>query len=388
MKFITGLSAFWVIVLCLSFFSPSVGAMLPSVGQSASDLPSFYKKQREILWPAPSTQSVPVTASFTVPFGTTRGGILILNTAGVAQPSVQRVIVPTVSATVSFQGVSTRVLNDQNTTTTLDIPVNDQFGTYYSRFRLELAQPTALYGIDFVFDSLSAIPEYIDIVADPNTTNERVVENRSMFDTGLRFPETTVSVLEITLQHTQPLRLAELQPISSSVVESTEEIRFLAQPNAQYTMYYDRAELAPPPPVVEVGNLFARPAEVILSAAAEQPNKQFVSGDSDLDGTTDEHDNCPSLSNPDQQDENQNGRGDACEDFDADQVLNSVDNCPENPNYDQVDADGDRVGDACDDLESRLTEQYPWLPWAALGFTAVMIAALFATALKSSTWKS
>jgi hypothetical protein len=48
-------------------------------------------------------------------------------------------------------------------------------------------------------------------------------------------------------------------------------------------------------------------------------------------------DNCPFDANPEQEDADLDGAGDAC------------DNCPDTPNWDQWDVDGDGIGDACDD---------------------------------------
>ncbi|PIE20091.1 MAG: thrombospondin [Proteobacteria bacterium] len=77
--------------------------------------------------------------------------------------------------------------------------------------------------------------------------------------------------------------------------------------------------------------------------------------DADADGVGDACDNCLSTPNVEQQDLDGDGVGDGCDDDrDGDEVPNTSDNCPNvpNPGVDggpQPNLDGDRYGDACDD---------------------------------------
>jgi hypothetical protein len=70
--------------------------------------------------------------------------------------------------------------------------------------------------------------------------------------------------------------------------------------------------------------------------------------DDDNDGVLDSPDNCDLAPNPDQEDFNLDGQGDACGDADADGVIDAADNCRADANSDQGDADGDGAGNACD----------------------------------------
>lgn len=71
--------------------------------------------------------------------------------------------------------------------------------------------------------------------------------------------------------------------------------------------------------------------------------------EADTDGVFDAADNCPRAANPDQVDQDNDGRGDACDDDrDGDGLLDVEDNCVTVVNPDQADADGDGQGDACD----------------------------------------
>lgn len=67
-----------------------------------------------------------------------------------------------------------------------------------------------------------------------------------------------------------------------------------------------------------------------------------------IDNLSVDLDNCPHVDNPEQQDLDEDGLGDACDlDLDGDGVPNQEDNCPDIENQDQADADGDGFGDRC-----------------------------------------
>lgn len=84
--------------------------------------------------------------------------------------------------------------------------------------------------------------------------------------------------------------------------------------------------------------------------------------DWDGDGVANDQDNCPCVSNPNQQDSDGDGVGDACdnckntpnpgqEDFDEDGVGDVCDNCVKKYNPDQLDSDHDGLGDSCDNCK-------------------------------------
>lgn len=92
--------------------------------------------------------------------------------------------------------------------------------------------------------------------------------------------------------------------------------------------------------------------------------------DSDEDGTIDDNDNCRMTPNPDQLDENSNGIGDVCEegdyDYDSDGVVDNDDTCPTVPNMDQDLYPQNGKDDACDYrivpiLNSGFGVDYHWI---------------------------
>lgn len=81
--------------------------------------------------------------------------------------------------------------------------------------------------------------------------------------------------------------------------------------------------------------------------------------DDDGDGIPNDSDNCPNTVNPDQQDTDSDGIGDACaSDTDNDGVADFEDNCPDTPNPDQNDSDGDAIGGACDTVNNDGEDAY------------------------------
>ncbi|MCB0320117.1 MAG: thrombospondin type 3 repeat-containing protein, partial [Bdellovibrionales bacterium] len=71
--------------------------------------------------------------------------------------------------------------------------------------------------------------------------------------------------------------------------------------------------------------------------------------DSDGDGVGNACDNCQPIYNPYQEDADGNGKGDICEaDDDGDGIINERDNCPNSYNPDDTDSDEDGIGDFCD----------------------------------------
>ena len=95
----------------------------------------------------------------------------------------------------------------------------------------------------------------------------------------------------------------------------------------------------------------ATPAlDVLMGSTAVPSVCNVLVVDSDGDGVPDSSDNCPSVFNDGQEDNDEDGAGDVCDDDDDNDTVNDDDdNCPLVANEEQADNDLDDIGDVCDD---------------------------------------
>lgn len=278
-------------------------------------------------------------------------------------------------------GINRMVDNNVVTFAEFNLPDNAQGKVQITLSSLKSITSSSLTTL---LDNNVALPNSIEIRAEVAGQNRIVVANKRMSQQTIYFPKTNSNVWTITFTFGQPLRISELRLQQDSAVKTnTRALRFLSQPGHSYRIYFDpdRAERAP---VGEAGNLSFSKDVLIIPAVLSQNNPNYIIADVDNDGVPDILDNCISVANLDQLDINNNGRGDVCDDFDQDGISNFKDNCPDNPNRDQKDIDSDGIGDVCDGEESRITEKYPWIPWAGIGFAAVILIILFVLMAKST----
>lgn len=306
-------------------------------------------------------------------------------TAGNFEPYVltQKILETPVSIRTNPYTNGASRMNDGNVQTYADFPLPDT-AQGITRITLSSATPIVSSALVALLDDNVALPTSVEIRAVVDGAERIVVASRPMDQQTVRFPKTTSSSWTVTFTFSQPLRISELRLRQDGATRSNvRAIRFLAQPTHAYRIYVDPDRTAAAP-VKEAGNLASATDVLKISAIALQHNPNYIIADTDGDGVPDIRDNCVSLPNADQKDVNGNGRGDACDDFDQDGIINAKDNCINVPNRDQRDTDGDGIGDACDTEESRITERYAWIPWAGMGFAALVLIVLLVLMMRSA----
>lgn len=375
---------FLVTTIALFSFAFSVSAQTP-VESSVQKITSAFQKYKDISAPAikvPTVAEVPFANDFS-----NRFDFAVLDTeSNMPQPYLfmESLHAARTSMLVSVQGGGTggneMLDGDTRTFTEFALP---QSGQGQTRLVLTSAKPMTLSGMTFLLDQYVALPTSIEIRANTEHGEKIVLARSQMYSSSLSFPKTTAKEWTVSFIYGQMLRITEivLNDETAGMV-SSRMLRFLAQPKHNYRIYFD-ADRSVPMHVGEAGNLISNIGVLRLADALTQANTGYVLADTDSDGMPDLHDNCVSTANADQMDVDGNGRGDACDDFDKDGIINSVDNCPNDPNYNQADIDGDKIGDVCDKDESRITEKYPWLPMAGIGFAGVVLVVLFSVTARS-----
>lgn len=244
------------------------------------------------------------------------------------------------------------------------------------------AKPITSSSLTVLLDANVALPTSIAIKAVVGGDYQTVLAPTRMTGTRVVFPKTTSDNWLVTFTYAQPLRISELKLQQSNAQQSSvSTLRFLAQPGGAYLVYLD-ADRPVNRPITEAGDLGGATSVLNTGAITPIANPLYAPADTDGDGVTNVLDNCVSTANANQTDIDANGRGDACDDFDQDKIINALDNCPDNPNRDQRDTDGDSIGDVCDGEESRITEQYPWLPWVGIGLAALVLLTLLGAMLR------
>lgn len=365
-----------VLLLCLSSVAHAQSPIWKTAVSRAVSPYRLYKDIAGIDINVPTVIEVPLTEPFIE-----HTDVAIANhTTRSFQPYFlkREVVINEVPLTMQTdRGEEARRMNDGDSRTYMSFELPENTSGRVS-ILIASARPVTSSALTLLLPQNVALPNTVEIRAGIGNSNALVVARRTMDQQTINFPETTADSWRVTLDFGQPLRIGELRLHQDNATRTTmRAVRFLAHPGHTYRLYYDPDHVPESPATGEAGNLASASDVLVLPTPPSNENPDYRIADSDADGVSDIRDNCISVVNPDQTDINGNGRGDSCDDFDQDQQINAEDNCPDNPNRHQEDRDSDGIGDVCDDQESRITEQYSWLPWVGIGVAALVIATLF-----------
>ncbi len=285
------------------------------------------------------------------------------------------------SRTVSSNSRNMYNLYDNNYNTSERFEVNEQ-GESVTTFNLDYSKPISTYMLKLSLANNASWPRKVTIKYIDENGEEKIALNGLPYNSLLVFPEVTSSKYIVTFVHSQPLVITELDMDSNANASFNLKLRFLAKPGSNYLLY-SHSDVYVPITHTEMPNLSDDDNIYKYSGSlALKTNSYFIPNDVDADKIPDTSDNCVSVSNTEQIDTDNNGRGDSCDDFDKDGVLNYTDNCQSDPNASQSDIDRDGLGDVCDKVESRIAERYKWLPWLGIVVGIIVIGGLGAIVVR------
>jgi hypothetical protein len=265
-------------------------------------------------------------------------------------------------------------LFDGNLSTKKDFYLN---GTAQNSINLNVnfASPIKTNLFTLSLDRNVSLPDYVTLKALVGMEWVTVLNKVKPSGYAISFPETTATMWIITVDFSQSIRITDISFTSFQSYSEKINVRFLAQPNSNYTIYANPDSSPIWYSVNDTAHLQTNKYKVIgLMNLSHNP--LFTEPDADTDGVIDTIDNCIININSDQRDEDGNGVGDVCDDYDNDKIPNYIDNCPNLPNYYQTDTDADKIGDECDPDESRITEKYPIVVWFGLAISSLIFLSL------------
>jgi hypothetical protein len=366
-------------------FTANAQGAVQSTTSSATNAYRFYKDVDNISIKVPTVVVVPFADEFIERFDF----VVLDKQTNSFEPYFFKQEISTIENTVSVVANQNtgniNLINDNNAETYVDFQLlNDIQGKV--QFILSSPNMITSSALTILLDNNVALPNFVEVRAVVGGQERIIVANKRMDEQTVNFLKTTSNKWIVNFSYSQPLRISELKLQQDGVIKTnTRSIRFLAQPDHSYRVYFDPDRVSVVS-VGEAGNLYSTKDVSVLSLVSSKNNPSYIIADIDNDGVADILDNCVSVSNFDQKDINYNDRGDVCDDFDQDGVINSKDNCSDNPNRNQTDTDSDGIGDVCDKEESRVTEKYTWLPWVGITFAVLVLVVLLAL-MGRSTFK-